>query len=117
MRVSQPGDFSTYSLRIADAALDPAYSAVDFSFKAGCPSRFDCRPRAECPPEPRAEPPIDYMARDYASFRQALIDLIPTLAPGWIERNPACCISRATRFSPTATPRPSLSSLNTRGEP
>lgn len=89
VRVSQPGDFSTYTLRIADASLDPAYSAVDFSFKAGCPSRFDCQPRAECPPEPRVEPLIDYMAKDYASFRQMLIDLIPTLAPGWIERNPS----------------------------
>ena len=29
------------------------------------------------------------MAKDYASFRQLLVDLIPQLNPGWIERNPS----------------------------
>lgn len=89
VRVNEPGDFSDYTLIIDDAALDPAYSRCDFNFKAGCPSRFDCEPRQDCPPEPRLEPLIDYMARDYASFRQALIDLIPSLAPRWTERHEA----------------------------
>ncbi len=84
--VDQPGDFSTYTLEINRPELDDAYRRCDFSFKAGCPSRFDCKPK---PPPPTAEPPppvIDYMAKDYASFRQALIDLIPSLAPQWRER-------------------------------
>lgn len=85
VEVDRPGDFSTYTLVIDSAALDPAYTQCDFSFKAGCPSRFDCQPRLVCPPEPRVEPLIDYMAKDYASFRQALLDLIPTLVPGWQE--------------------------------
>lgn len=89
VRVSEPGDFSTYTLVIDSTALDPAYAQCDFSFKAGCPSRFDCKPRLVCPPEPRTEPLIDYMAKDYASFRQALIDLIPTLVPDWKERHEA----------------------------
>jgi hypothetical protein len=89
VRVSQRGDFSTYTLAIRHARLDPVYAEVDFSFKAGCPSRFDCGPRDECPPEERREPRIDYMAKDYASFRQALLDLIPTLRPGWDERHEA----------------------------
>src|SRR5262249_48189103 len=42
--VSTPGDFSTYTLLINSASLDPAYNQVDFSFKAGCPNRFDCKP-------------------------------------------------------------------------
>lgn len=89
VEVDKPGDFSTYTLVIASAALDPAFQRCDFSFKAGCPSRFDCRPQQVCPPEPQVEPLIDYMARDYASFRQALLDLIPTLAPQWTERHEA----------------------------
>jgi hypothetical protein len=89
VRVNEPGDFSDYTLAIRDAALDPAYARCDFNFKAGCPSRFDCEPRQDCPPEPRFEPLIDYMAKDYASFRRALIDLIPTLAPPWVERHEA----------------------------
>ena len=89
VRVNEPGDFSDYTLVLEDAALDPAYARCDFNFKAGCPSRFDCEPRQDCPPEPRSEPLIDYMAKDYASFRRALIDLIPTLAPQWGERHEA----------------------------
>jgi hypothetical protein len=89
VRVDEPGDYSDYTLEIRDSALDPAYSRCNFNFKAGCPSRFDCEPRQDCPPEVGPEPPIDYMAKDYASFRRALIDLIPTLAPQWAERHEA----------------------------
>ena len=84
--VSKPGDFSGYTLRIDPAAgVDPVYSEVRIDFKAGCPARFDCRPG---PPPAAALPerPIDYMAKDYASFRQALLDLLPTLIPDWRER-------------------------------
>jgi hypothetical protein len=89
VEVDRPGDFSTYTLRVTGGGLDPAYAAVDFSFKAGCPSRFDCKPRP-CPPAtPGAGPPVDYLAKDYASFRQALLDLVPTLVPGWVERREA----------------------------
>jgi hypothetical protein len=95
VEVDQPGDFSTYVFVIDSPALvaaetlDPAYIEVAFSFKAGCPTRFDCRPRQICPPEPFVEPLIDYLAKDYASFRQALVDLIPTLIPEWTERHEA----------------------------
>lgn len=101
IRVDQPGDFSDYRLAInhtyipgddltaAPPKLHPAYSSVDFNFKAGCPSHFDCRPDRSCPHPPALARPVDYMARDYASFRQALFDLIPTLHPNWIERSPA----------------------------
>jgi hypothetical protein len=30
---------------------------------------------------------IDYLARDYNSFRQALIDLIPAKLPEWTDRS------------------------------
>jgi hypothetical protein len=89
LRVDLPGDFSTYTLTIQSALLDDFFRQIDFSFKAGCPSRFDCQPRPYCPPDLLPAPAIDYMAKDYASFRQALIDLIPTLSPGWSERRSA----------------------------
>jgi hypothetical protein len=85
--VDQPGDFSDYVLEISPRPeLDEGYRRVTFNFKAACPTRFDCRPPAS--PEPAAPDGIDvdYMAKDYASFRQALIDLIPRLAPEWTER-------------------------------
>ena len=70
VKVDRTGDFSTYTLAIEDATMDLAYAEVDFTFKAGCPARFDCAPRSDCPEPVLEEPPIDYMAKDYASFRR-----------------------------------------------
>ena len=69
--------------------LDPLLSAVDFSFKVECPSDFDCQTSCVCPPEPRSTPDIDYLAKDYASFRQLMLDRMSVLLPQWKERNPA----------------------------
>jgi hypothetical protein len=87
--ISEPGDFSTYYLIVKSDALAPQLAAVPFSFKAGCPTEFDCRREPECPPKLRSEPVLDYLAKDYASFRRLLLDLIPQRTPGWLERNPA----------------------------
>jgi hypothetical protein len=89
VQVSEPGDFSNYTLGINDPAVDLFYSQVQFNFKAGCPARFDCRPLEVCPPQLFTQPTIDYMAKDYASFRRALLDLIPTFKPSWTERHEA----------------------------
>lgn len=87
--VDQPGDFSTYLLTVAHADIDPQLAAAPFSFKASCPTDFDCRPDPECLPDLPAEPLLDYLAKDYQSFRRLLLDLIPQRNPRWLERNPA----------------------------
>ncbi len=96
--VDQPGDFSRYRLIIAAAAenldqppegFDPRLATVTFSFKVGCPGEFDCRQQRICPPEKRAEPDINYLAKDYASFRQLMLDRISVLSPDWQERHAA----------------------------
>jgi hypothetical protein len=89
LRVDRIGDFSEYRLIVSSDRLDPAFAQVGFSFKAGCPSRFDCLPRNDCPTPPLSEPVIDYMAKDYASFRQAMLDYLPTISPRWTERHEA----------------------------
>jgi hypothetical protein len=89
VRVSEPGDFSDYTLSVQDPVVDLFYSQVQFNFKAGCPTRFDCRAVQICPQQVPPEPDIDYMAKDYASFRRALLDLIPTFKPSWTERHEA----------------------------
>jgi hypothetical protein len=89
VRVQEPGDFSTYELTLSDPRMDPAYATVAFSFKAGCPSRFDCAGDCECDEIAPDEPQIDYLAKDYRSFRQALLDRLPAVAPGWVERHEA----------------------------
>jgi hypothetical protein len=94
--VSGPGDFSTYTVRLVDpvtgeapGGFDPRLSEVDFSFKAGCPIRFDCAPRDTCPPEVDSSQVRDYLAKDYDSFRQLMLDRLATTLPDWRERNPA----------------------------
>ncbi len=95
--VNQPGDFSSYTLRLiaspADlrppAGFDRQLSEVVFSFKVDCPSDFDCRTVADCPPQTTPEPEINYLARDYASFRRLLLDRLSVIMPDWQERNPA----------------------------
>lgn len=97
IKVSTPGDFSTYTLRIVSGSgqiapppgIDPQLSSVDFSFKVECPADFDCRETVVCPPAPRSEPEIDYLAKDYASFRQLMLDRLAVLTPEWRERHPA----------------------------
>ncbi len=97
IRVDQPGDFSTYTLDLVavdDAGaptgapmdgFDPRYRSVEFTFKAGCPTPLDCRPDAPCPPPVRARPEINYLAKDYASFRQLMFDRLALLLPDWRE--------------------------------
>jgi len=99
--LDRAGDFSTYWLALGwvlqpdgrwdhvIAALDRRLSIAPVNFKAGCPTEFDCRSLVECPPEILAEPVLDYLAKDYSSFRRLLLDLIPQRNPGWLERNPA----------------------------
>lgn len=95
--VDARGDFSIYTLRLVKAfdnpetpdGFDPLSSAVEFSFKVDCPSDFDCEPTRECPPEERVEPDINYLAKDYGSFRQLMLDRMAVLMPQWRERNPA----------------------------
>ncbi len=89
VEVDRAGDFSIYTLTVDAPWVDPMFACRQFSFKAGCPSDFDCRQEQICPAETGPTPLIDYLAKDYSSFRQALLDLIPTLAPDWTERNPA----------------------------
>jgi hypothetical protein len=87
IRVAAPGDFSTYQLTIVSTALDPFFDSVPFSFKANCPSDFDCQqPAAPCPPPETLDVPIDYLAKDFDSFVQALSEFSTQRYPAWLER-------------------------------
>jgi hypothetical protein len=86
--VDQGGDYSPYVLTLDAPELDVVRRSTVFSFMASCPTDVDCRP-ARCPPGELAEPLLDYLAKDYASFRRLLLDLLPTLNPDWTERNPS----------------------------
>jgi hypothetical protein len=85
------GDFSDYTLTLLNGpALDIAFASTAFSFKANCPSDFDCAPEPPvCPPDDTDVPPIDYLAKDFLSFRAALMDFSALRYPAWAERSEA----------------------------
>ena len=99
VKLDKYGDFSCYTLRLVEVdernrptnepfrGFDPRYAQVEFSFKAGCPSPLDCLPQNPCPPTILDEPPINYLAKDYASFRQLIYDRLALLMPDWKERH------------------------------
>ena len=88
VRVSASGDFSTYTLRLMGVQnIDPRYDSVDFSFKVNCPSDEDCSAVGACPEPGGTQPDINYLAKDYASFRQLILDRLAVLMPDWRERH------------------------------
>ena len=86
---AQPGDFSIYEFRLTSPLplIDPYFSVVEFSFKANCPSELDCEARPhECPEENLIDYPVNYLARDFWSIRQALLDFASDAHPQWKDR-------------------------------
>jgi hypothetical protein len=85
-----PGDFSIYTLSLSGPDVDPFFAERKLRFRLACDDPFDCRP-TPLPAAPEAEIPvaINYLAKDYASFRQTLLDFIPTRLPSWTERSEA----------------------------
>ena len=101
VRVSAQGDFARYWVIIgwtrgpdgrwtfALPGVDRQFSVAPINFRPDCPVEFDCADTTSCTTGELAEPNLDYLAKDYASFRQLLLDLAAQRNPGWIERNPA----------------------------
>jgi len=97
--VDRPGDFSPYTLCLVEVdrcdrptgepyrGFDPRYACLEFSFKVDCASGLDCKPPAVCPPPPRTEPEINYLAKDYTGFRQLILDRLALTLPEWRERH------------------------------
>ncbi|MET0357384.1 MAG: putative baseplate assembly protein [Cellvibrio sp.] len=103
------GDFSTYRLSVIEIAedtkrpiyskdsgvksylpmrgFDPRYSSVEFTFKASCPSDLDCKTPSHCAPALLPGPEINYLAKDYSSFRQLILDRMALTMPEWRERH------------------------------
>lgn len=109
VRLDKFGDFSVYTLCLVEidenqrpivevdgqghmkhrplSGFDPRYACLEFTFKAACPTELDCKPRRDCPPAPREEPDINYLVKDYASFRQSILDRLALIMPDWRERH------------------------------
>jgi len=78
------GDYSTYRLELLfdPARIDPFFAELPFKFRPGC-FTSDCQ-RPAAPNRPAAAgPAIDYLAKDYDSFRHALVTWMMERVPGW----------------------------------
>ncbi len=97
VRLDRWGDFSPYVLRVVSGPDDPAppphidviLAEVTLSFKIDCLADGDCRSEETCEPADLPAPQLDYLAKDYESFRRLMLDRLATTIPDWIERNPA----------------------------
>jgi hypothetical protein len=108
--VDRRGDFSAYCLcltvpleentrctcnaapqptlaRAVPRGIDPRYACASFSFRLDCPAQLDCQPQPCASLPPAASPAIDYLARDFAGFRQLLLDRLALTTPQWRERH------------------------------
>lgn len=96
--LNKQGDLSTYTLSLVDdkdgeqtdrplPGFDPRYSSASFSFAACCSTDLDCKKEEPCLPEMPEEPVIDYLNKDYAGFRQLILDRLALLMPEWKEEH------------------------------
>jgi hypothetical protein len=76
------GDYSVYTLQIEHTNIDPLFSSVRFKFRPGC-FNADCSPDwTPALPAPD-NPAIDYLNKDYESFRHTLIAAMMDRVPAW----------------------------------
>ena len=90
------GDYSTYTLRLnyeetdllhyegpdLKLSFDPLFCELPFKFRPGC-FNLNCAPAQSVYQPLPDEPAIDYLARDYDSFRHVLIAAMMRRVPDW----------------------------------
>jgi hypothetical protein len=98
IELDKAGDWSTYTLCFVDTkdgkptdrplkSLDARYACLEFSFKVDCAAEIDCKTDDSCAITERPAPAISYMAKDYATFRQLILDRMALTMPEWRERH------------------------------
>ncbi|NML16832.1 putative baseplate assembly protein [Azohydromonas caseinilytica] len=93
LKLEPVGDYSIYTLSTrqwppgtaADplaAVMDPLFNRLAFKFRPGC-FNVNCAPEASPAPAEDTAPAIDYLARDYDSFRHVLMAAMAQRVRGW----------------------------------
>ncbi|MGB3463165.1 MAG: putative baseplate assembly protein, partial [Rhodanobacter lindaniclasticus] len=98
--LDREGDHTAYCLCLVDAAsgedpaswlaypgFDPRYACATLHFRLDCARTLDCADEAPCVQPPSPAPEINYLAKDYASFRQLFLDRLALDMPAWTERH------------------------------
>ncbi|MDE3150290.1 MAG: baseplate J/gp47 family protein [Acidobacteriota bacterium] len=80
-KVAPVGDYSVYTLTILEPGFDPVFAALPFRFRPGC-FNANCKPLPQYAPAV-TQPAIDYLAKDYDSFRHTMIAAMMDRAPNW----------------------------------
>jgi hypothetical protein len=81
LRITPIGDYSSYTLSVNFAHFDPLLADIQFKFRPAC-FNMNCAEIAH-PPAPQALPDIDYMAKDFDSFKHTLISAMQQRVPDW----------------------------------
>lgn len=103
LKVQPIGDYSTYTLKtihldvvldiddnpvlngdgnpVLESKIDPLFANIDFKFRPGC-FNSNCAPGGRFQP-PSQEPVIDYLAKDFDSFKHLLINAMRVRMPDW----------------------------------
>ncbi len=98
INLNKSGDFSAYTLGLValdeqgkptpHPDFDQLSTQLPFRFRSGkCTRDLDCLQQETCPPPSLVEPNINYLAKDYASFRQLILDRLSLIMPDWQERH------------------------------
>ncbi|MGB3747712.1 MAG: putative baseplate assembly protein [Rhodanobacter sp.] len=98
--LDREGDHTAYCLCLVEAAsgndpaswraypgFDPRYACATLHFRLDCAKTLDCADEAPCVSPASPAPEINYLAKDYASFRQLFLDRLALDMPAWTERH------------------------------
>lgn len=98
VRLDRQGDHTAYCLCLVETSsgsdpaswraypgFDPRYACAALRFRLDCAKDLDCATSTPCVQVPVALPEINYLAKDYASFRQLFLDRMALDMPAWQE--------------------------------
>jgi hypothetical protein len=82
------GDHAAYRLVLQGVPdIDPRYACAPFRFHLAEATALDCASPPPAPAPLPTAPELDYLARDFTSFRQLMLDRLSLTMPGWQERH------------------------------
>lgn len=87
LTVAPIGDYSTYTLAVNFANMDPVFADIEFKFRPAC-FNLNCAETVRVP-APLPLPAIDYLAKDFDSFKHTLISAMQARVPDWLPTSEA----------------------------
>ena len=86
--LDRQGDFSSYEVCLVGVEnIDTRYTCAGFRFRLDCPRELDCKSEAGCAPPATPAPDLNYLVKDYSTFRQLMLDRLALIMPDWQERH------------------------------